>query len=297
MKKVKGLLTGLLLLVLLSGAFAKGPQPQVSAASRAELKKLPGYVDFDSLGIFKGVKPKVEVFLDTPILRIMAGAASNAQEDISALLPSLKMVRVMVFEDLPVKSGKLLDQAGGLVAELKNKKGWNSIISVPENGETVDILQKTGDNKIKGFALLVVSRKEVVFINIAGDMDPELFGKQVGNLAGKFLKGKIDMSQLGSLLEGDVTPPEPEFAVSGTVKDAITGKPIQGARVSDEKKGDEPSSSGDTDAEGKYRYATAPEEHNIFAWAPGYRPRKKTMKADLTEGKKQVTLDFELLPE
>jgi len=92
---------------------------------------------------------------------------------------------------------------------------------------------------------------------------------------------------------------EPEFVVTGTVTDKATGRPIDGAKVSDDGYGPRPYKSAITDAEGRYSYFTWPEEHTIIAQAPGYKPQRKSIKAGLfhTENRKKTqVIDFALDP-
>jgi outer membrane lipoprotein-sorting protein len=95
--------------------------------------------------------------------------------------------------------------------------------------------------------------------------------------------------------EGDE---EPEFVVTGTVTDAVTGEPIAGARVSDDGYGPEPYKGAITDSEGKYSYRTWPEEHGIKAEAPGYKPQRKGITGLLhVENEDERVMDFALEPE
>lgn len=74
---------------------------------------------------------------------------------------------------------------------------------------------------------------------------------------------------------------EPEFVLTGTVTDKATGRPIEGAKVSDDGYGPQPYKSAITDAEGRYSYFTWPEEHTIIAQASGYKPQRKSIKSGL----------------
>lgn len=71
-----------------------------------------------------------------------------------------------------------------------------------------------------------------------------------------------------------LTPP---FEVSGTVTDAQTGEPIEGAVVFDDGYGPTPRQETTTDPTGLFRLKTWNEEHNITARAAGYNPRTITL--------------------
>jgi len=91
---------------------------------------------------------------------------------------------------------------------------------------------------------------------------------------------------------------EPEFVVNGTVTDAVTGQPIEGAKVTDDGYGSEPYQGAVTDSEGKYSYLTWPEKHRIKAEAPGYKPQRKGITGLFhVENEDEKVIDFALEPE
>jgi hypothetical protein len=89
---------------------------------------------------------------------------------------------------------------------------------------------------------------------------------------------------------------KPTFVVSGTVSDTATGKPIAGARVSDDAYGPKPYRGATTDANGKYSYTTWPEEHSVVVEALGYEKQTFSLTAAIFQKEKQKTLDFALTP-
>ena len=88
----------------------------------------------------------------------------------------------------------------------------------------------------------------------------------------------------------------PEFRVFGTVKDSVTGQPIEGSSVSDYNYGRKPYKSAVTNAQGGYEYLTWRDEHGIIAQAPHYKPQQKGVGSFLQSAKEQE-LNFELEPE
>jgi len=89
---------------------------------------------------------------------------------------------------------------------------------------------------------------------------------------------------------------QPTFVLKGTVRDATTGKPITGAKVSDGRYGPEPRKGAITDSDGNYSYLTWYEEHNIEAQAPGYETQRKTLMTKLFRQESEKVMDFELVP-
>jgi beta-lactamase regulating signal transducer with metallopeptidase domain len=86
---------------------------------------------------------------------------------------------------------------------------------------------------------------------------------------------------------------EPGFTVKGRVTDAVSGKPIAGAKVSDGKYNGGKFGSV-TDKDGYYSYKTWYEEHNIDCNAPGYKTQKKLVETKAFGKEKEKTIDFAL---
>ena len=80
----------------------------------------------------------------------------------------------------------------------------------------------------------------------------------------------------------------PKLVIKGVVKDTLTGEPIAGARVFDDKYGPEPKweqiRSGQrcqwgaiTNSAGQYSFLTWPEHHTIKIEAPGYKAQRRSL--------------------
>lgn len=81
------------------------------------------------------------------------------------------------------------------------------------------------------------------------------------------------------------------LTITGTVKD-VSGAPIAGARVEDDKYGPQPYRGANTDASGAYSFSTWPEEHRIVIKADGYKAVRHTISP--RGDQKQLTLNFTL---
>ena len=86
----------------------------------------------------------------------------------------------------------------------------------------------------------------------------------------------------------------PTLEVTGVVKDASTGQPIVGARVFDDGYGPKPCRGATTDANGRYRYMTWPEEHGVAAQAPGYQKGAKVLLTCVFQTEREMVMDFAL---
>ncbi|NQU10957.1 protein kinase, partial [bacterium] len=92
---------------------------------------------------------------------------------------------------------------------------------------------------------------------------------------------------------------QPPLRVDGTVTDAVTGTPIAGARVDDNRYGagpNKPPQQAWTDAAGQFTLQTWPEEHTIAASAPGYETKLAVLLTSFWGGERQARMDFQLRP-
>jgi serine/threonine protein kinase len=93
--------------------------------------------------------------------------------------------------------------------------------------------------------------------------------------------------------------PNPNTIVRGTVTDVTTGRPIIGARVSDNiynAAPDRPPQEAWTDANGYFNLKTWYEEHTIAASAPGYETKLALLLTKVLGRESAVRMDFQLKP-
>ncbi len=304
MRITRCLVLGLVIVAIAGGVWAeKAPEAKTTSE---DIKKLPGYVEFDASQIVGLTEPKVNLFIEKGLLTVMIGALKEDQPELAELLQDIKLIQVQVFKGQSKQEAKPLDKVSDLVKGLTERHGWRTVVGVNENGKGVAILTKTQNEAIVGLALFVGERSEFVFVNIAGEFDPDILGGKLRNVI--ISEGGIDLSQLGSMLgnlqnagpESErpaaamAKSKEPSLVITGIVKDAVTGHPIEGAKVSDDGYGPQPYKGAVTDAAGKYRYVTWAEEHSVVAKAPGYKPQRRTIDAGLLQTEKEIVIDFSL---
>ncbi len=111
-------------------------------------------------------------------------------------------------------------------------------------------------------------------------------GKELARL------GPLAVLLVGCMLQ----VPSPTILIKGVVRDALTGRPLQGARVADEGYGTPPYQGATTDTEGRYEYSSWYEEHQIMASTPGYQAQSKLLKTKLFGREEEKIIDFDLAP-
>ena len=152
--------------------------PQTVIAADKEYTKLPGYVDFDAMGIFKDAESSVEVFLTGSLLILVREAVKEDDPELSDMLANIQYVRVQVFPLDDVDSDQVMVQAKQMAASLE-KKGWEIAVRVRDDDEHVYVYLLPGkDNNIEGLVVMVVEEDdEATFVNIVGDVDPAKIGR------------------------------------------------------------------------------------------------------------------------
>ena len=177
---------GTLLLVALAGA--------ALATDQEDVTKLPGYVDFGAMNIFGREDATVEVFLEGPLIKMIAAATHGSDPDLSAMLAKLKQIRVQTF---PIEPDKLdaLEKKTAEVCKRLEQNGWQTVVRVKspkENSETY-VYMKFLNDVVQGLALMSIDPKdEASFVNIVGELDP----KQLEKLTKNFNINSLDSLDL-----------------------------------------------------------------------------------------------------
>lgn len=168
------LISGIVLAAVLLSA-AGSPARADEKNKEAELRAMPGYVDFSMLdGI--GQEAKVEVNLRDPMLGLVSKFVGADDPDMKSLLASLKLVRVRVYNITPETAGKLMDVGSKTAARL-DKLGWERVVRVRDDNDHVDVYFKPSRKAEWIDGVLVISLgdddNEAAFVNIVGTIRPE----------------------------------------------------------------------------------------------------------------------------
>jgi hypothetical protein len=166
-------------LTLASGAAfasAESAAPPVNTA--------PGYVDFGVM-VPSAEGQFVEIDLPEGLLKFAATLTAKQEPQAADLIRNLKHVRVNVIELSDANRAATLERVQAIRHELEGR-GWSQIVNVRESakGDDVRIYTKTrGEEAVEGLVVTVISgTREVVLVNIVGDIKPE----QIATLAERF---------------------------------------------------------------------------------------------------------------
>lgn len=182
MKSIKIIL--MLLLVAASSAFAQ----------KEDYSKDPGYVNFADLLSLKSGDLVTEVFIEEPLLKMVAKMAESKKEGIAKAIAALKLVTVNEFMVDENSSKQIQSKLESLDKTLQGKN-WTRIIRTKAHGATANVYVKEGTND--GYSGLVVSAIDktgkVSLVNIVGNIDLDT----IGGISDKFGIPAIDTLKSG----------------------------------------------------------------------------------------------------
>jgi len=145
----------------------------IALAVDPETAKLPGYVDgtpFLDLASEDG--ELVEVSLSRSILSMFCGAAEGEEPDVAGIACGLEWIGAVVI-GIGEQSGNE-EQARELIEQTEEAllgKGWERLVRVQEKDEILRVLMLPSGKSVLGLVVLVVEEDEIVFANVAGEID------------------------------------------------------------------------------------------------------------------------------
>jgi hypothetical protein len=171
-----------------------------------------GYFPFDEIPGLDS-EPTVQIDLDPELMKLFGSAAKGADAEVASVFAGITNVRVRVYEGIADGAQAGLISFVEDTSRRLERDGWKSVVRVNEDGERVRIFMKLaagGANagKIEGITLMVVdsgsgdedsgSSNEAVFINVAGDIEPERLGKVAAQMGMSDVFDMIPGAQNGS---------------------------------------------------------------------------------------------------
>jgi len=137
MKKIACLLLGLLMVSLASHSLL--------AADDKDIKKHPGYVNFDAIDMPKDAEETVEVYLRGPLLTLISKASKREDPGLAKILSKLQLIRVNTFSIDSHTKQQIEPTILKIERDLQKQK-WQKIVRVKEPDELVNIYLKM-DNR------------------------------------------------------------------------------------------------------------------------------------------------------
>lgn len=153
-------------------------------AQKADYSKEPGYVDFGSLASFSSGDKGQEVIVEQGLFKMLAKMAGEENKEMAQQLSALKLVRFNAFDIEEGNENAIENKVASIDKDLLNKN-WDRIVRTKSDNEYLNIYVKTaGTEKFLGIVLTSINSKtkKASFINVVGDIDPELIGKLAKDL-------------------------------------------------------------------------------------------------------------------
>ena len=160
-----------------------------------EIKKHPGYVNFDEIEIPGDAEETVEVYVKGPLLKLIARATEDDDPGLADVLSKLLMIRVNTFSIDRELIDKLKPKINKIENQLKDQK-WEKVVRVKDRHDLVNIFIKVDNqDRIVGLVVMAIEDEdEAVFVNIVGETDWRSIRK-IGH--------KFDIDELEDLDEED----------------------------------------------------------------------------------------------
>lgn len=154
-------------------------RPLITAAALASLclvvhAESPGLVDFGKFTPPGKGSEFVEVQVRSNLLNFAAQLVEKEQPEAARLLRNVQLVRVNVVGLTEDNREQMQERVQKIRQELENR-GWERNVNVQgKDGEDVGIYTQTrGGEALAGIAVTVIDPKNVVLVNVVGDIRPE----------------------------------------------------------------------------------------------------------------------------
>lgn len=166
----------------------------LSAAAGGQEPGLPRPVDLDRYEA--QATDTVEITVDDRVLRLAARALSDSkpqEKAVKALLAGLKGVYVRAFK-FDRDGVYEATQVEALRARLRTPE-WSRIVGVRSRkyGDNVDVYLSSVGEQLKGLVVVVASPRELVYVQVSGDIDLE----KLRELEGHFNVPRLELYRSG----------------------------------------------------------------------------------------------------
>jgi hypothetical protein len=169
-------------LILLLLAVLLPPAPAHAQGLRPEAPPSPPHggvaeLPFELGSLFAPEDLEVEINLGPWLLRMVAAATREEDDEFSRLLSGLQEIRVRIAKPEAAARRDLVERLHGAVQNL-DRKGWQPVVRVSSAGDESYIYVAEKDGRIGGLVVLFSnSGGQAGLIHIAGELDPADLGR------------------------------------------------------------------------------------------------------------------------
>lgn len=147
------------------------PQNAIGEQEDEELRKLRGYVDFDSWAGLRPAETTVEIYIKDPILSLVARLTRDEDPDLSDLLSSLKLIRVQTYP-LDASDTREIKARVDEIRKKLEKDKWEIVVRAREPDQQMHVYIKSSKDEVNGLVIMAAKYGEnISFVNIVGDID------------------------------------------------------------------------------------------------------------------------------
>jgi hypothetical protein len=149
----------------------------VQAQTKSDYSKEPGFFDYSQYTNLKSGDASTEVYLEEPLLKMVAKMADSKKEGVGKLISNLKLVRVNEFNLEKSEVEKTSSAIESIGKELLEKK-WERIIRTKQKNNSVNVFVKPNGDSYCGLVVTMLNNNgKATFVNIVGLIDLESIGK------------------------------------------------------------------------------------------------------------------------
>ena len=153
-------------------------------AQKADYTKEPGYLDLSGLSAFMSTDKGSEIVVEEGLLKMLSKMAGEKNDDLAKQLSELKLVRMNSF-DVEEKNIKEVENKIASIDKELLGRNWDRIARTKSGNEFANVYVKmSGTEKFLGIVITSINSKtnKASFINVVGNIYPEVIGKLAKNL-------------------------------------------------------------------------------------------------------------------
>ncbi|MBC8002706.1 MAG: DUF4252 domain-containing protein [Opitutaceae bacterium] len=118
----------------------------------------------------------IEVHVGSNLISMVTKLAGKEEPEVAEVLGGLKEVRVNVIGVNEENRTDLESRVKAIRAQL-DTQGWERVVTAQKGSDDVGVYVKTrGSDAVQGVVVMVMEKKQAVFVNVVGDLKPEKLG-------------------------------------------------------------------------------------------------------------------------